>query len=581
MYRNQVIGIDLGTTNSLCAVFREGKPELVPNAVGEFLTPSVVGVLDDGQIVVGNAAAEFRVTSPERTVSCFKRWIGTGHEVKLADHRFNSSELSSFVLRALREDAEKFLGHPIHDAVITVPAYFNDKQRKDTQLAGKLAGLNVRRIINEPTAAALTYGFHDRQAEKTLIVIDLGGGTFDVTVMQVFEGTLEIVATAGESQLGGEDFTTRLVAWTLRKRDLQLEPTEVKYPLFVSRLKHECEVAKCRLASQSTADIRIPSLNGLFSDKPDLVQLSRNDTAEIFAPLLARLTQPISRAIRDSRLAVGDIDEVILVGGATRCSEVRNCVAEMFRTKPHSEFDPDQVVALGASIQAALIENDEAVEDMVMTDVCPFTLGVEVVKDVGRRQVGGYYCPVISRNTTIPVSREEILSTISPNQRIVQLKVYQGESRKVENNLLLGELNVEGIPPGPAGKEVHVRFTYDVNGILEVEAYVPETGKKSTIVLTNHSKGLSQREIDQAVKRMQEIKFYPREDVANQRILKFAERVVGEVSPFQRSSLEGAIDQYEGALEMGDRQLFFDARDHLLLVLSQLGFNLQRMDDEL
>ncbi|MDA8745989.1 Hsp70 family protein [Rubripirellula amarantea] len=574
-----IIGIDLGTTNSLCALFRDGKPTLIPNSLGSLMTPSVVGLLDDGQIVLGQAAAELRVTRPERTVSCFKRWIGTNRQVELGGQTFNANELSSLVLRSLREDAERFLEHEVTDAVITVPAYFNDNQRKATKLAGRLAGLNVRRILNEPTAAALTYGFHDRDVQKNMIVIDLGGGTFDVTVMEIDEGALEIVSTAGETQLGGEDFTTRLVGSILQAHGRQLELDEMNHPLFVSRLREQCEAAKRSLAGADAAIVRIPANDGIIADDCQSVTLTKSQAREIFDPLIKRLVRPISRAIRDARLSTRDIEDVILVGGATRDLAVQSFVAEMFDTKPHATIDPDQVVALGAAVQAALINDDLAVDDMVMTDVCPFTLGVEVAKEFGRKQVSGFYLPIIHRNTTIPVSKEEIVSTIEPNQRQVDLRVYQGESRKVSENLLLGNLLIKGIPPGPTGQAIHIRFTYDLNGILEVEAYIPETGAKYNTVFTNHVQGMNEREIEAAVKRMADVKFYPREEMANQRLLLYAEKAIGEVSPFQRGDLEHAVDHFEHAMESGDREAFGFAKNGLLLLLSGLGFDLEGIDD--
>jgi molecular chaperone HscC len=569
-----IIGIDLGTTNSLCSFFEEGRPRLIPNAHGDVITPSIVAVLESGEVVVGATAKHLRVTQPERCASCFKRWMGTGRRIEIGGQEFNSTELSSLVLRSLREDAEKLLGCEVRDAVITVPAYFNDNQRKATKSAGEMAGLNVRRIINEPTAAALVYGYHDRTAEKKLIVVDLGGGTFDVTVMEVFEGTLEIISTAGETQLGGEDFTTRIVAWALQQRGRQLESAELQLPLHVARLREECERAKRRLFELPSCSIRVPDDRGVFAEDSPTVELTREQLTELSDQLVKRLARPMARALRDAEVAPEDISEVVLVGGATRSGAVRQYVEEFFQATAQTQFNPDEVVALGAAVQAALIEDDAAVDDMVMTDICPFTLGVSIVKEFGRREVPGYYLPIIHRNTTIPVSREEIVYTRHPNQRRVTVQVYQGEARKVEDNLLLGELEVEGIPPGPSGQPIHLRFTYDLNGILEVEAYVPETERKFSTVLTQHAKDLSRKEIDAAIVRMQKLKFYPRDDLENQHLLQFAERVVGEVNRHQRDELEEAIDQFEASMQSGDKEQFDYARQALLITLSSLGFSL-------
>ncbi len=552
---------------------------LIPNSLGSVLTPSVVGVLDDNQVIVGQAARELRVTQPERCASVFKRLMGSNGQLTLAGRSFTAPELSSLVLGSLKADAEKFLDHSVEEAVITVPAYFNDNQRKATKIAGELAGLKVRRILNEPTAAALTYGFHDRGATKKLLVVDLGGGTFDVTLMEVFEGTLEIISTAGESSLGGEDFTDRLVSLLLSKQDVQFELAEFQQPRRVARLRQLCEVAKRSLAVEAEVNVSLPDANGDLAEKPPTVKITQSAFAAAVKPLIERIAGPIGKALRDGRCDVSEIDDVILVGGATRMLPLRDYVREYFRTEPLVKFNPDEVVALGAALQAALIADDCAVDDMVMTDVCPFTLGVNTAKDMAGEIRSGYFTPVIHRNTTIPVSREQSFSTMYPNQRIVQLDVYQGENRKVENNLKLGELQVTGIAPGPAGQEILVRFTYDLNGLLEVEAYVPGSQKKFRTVLTQHVASLSDDELDEAVKKLQLLKYYPREDMDNQRILRTAERMVGEVSPFSRQQLELAIDAFEAAMQSGDRESVERARTTLGMVLSSLGFALEG-DDE-
>ncbi|MCA9234209.1 MAG: Hsp70 family protein [Planctomycetales bacterium] len=568
-----ILGIDLGTTNSLCAVFAEGAPTLVPNSLGEFLTPSVVGVLDNGEVVVGAAARELRVTRPDRCVSRFKRLMGSDHTVDLAGHRFTPPELSSLVLKSLREDAAAHLGDEATDAVITVPAYFNDNQRKATKLAGELAGLKVRRILNEPTAAALTYGFHDRQAEKTLLVLDLGGGTFDVTLMEVFEGTLEIISTAGESFLGGEDFTDRLAGLILKQLGLQLETAEMRQPLLVARLRQQCESAKQQLSDAAEAVVAVPDAEGRIAAGGKTVRIASDAFAKAARPLLDRLVPPMQKALRDANCNLGSVDDVILVGGATRMPVLREFVEEFYGKTALVKHNPDEVVCLGAAIQAALIADDRAVDDMVMTDVCPFTLGVDTAKHMGSQIKSGYFTPIIHRNTTIPVSREETFSTILPNQREVTVEVYQGENRKVEKNLKLGELTVDGIPPGPPGQEVFIRFTYDLNGILEVEAYVAGSGKKFRTVLTQHAASLSPEEIRAATERLQQLKYYPREDMANQRLLRLSERIVGEIASFHRQQLEEAIDSFEAAMNSSDQELVAGARATLEYILSALGYS--------
>jgi molecular chaperone HscC len=568
-----VVGIDLGTTNSLCSVFLDGKPQLIPNAYGGFLTPSVVGLLNDGQVVVGSAARELQVTRPLQAAATFKRWMGTDRKVKLGDRDFSPIELSSLILRSLKDDAGKFLKQDVTSAVITVPAYFNENQRKATKQAGEMAGLKVRRIINEPTAAALTYGFHDPNAEKHIIVIDLGGGTFDVTVMEIFEGSLEIISTAGESMLGGEDFTDRILSVILQRDGKQLETAEIKEPLRTARLRQECEIAKRALLDQEKVRIRQPDDNGMFNEdgSQKTLTITRETFSKVSKPLLDRIRTPIDKAIRDGDLTPDAIDEVIMVGGATRMPLMQKFISEYLDCQPQSKFNPDEVVALGAAVQAALIDDDAAVDDMVMTDVCPFTLGVEISKEFGGRVLDGYYYPVIHRNTTIPVSKEESFNTISPNQRQVNVKVYQGEARKVENNLLLGELEINDLPPGPAGQEIFVRFTFDMNGLLEIEVLVPQSGKKYSTVLKNNSSTMSDSDMAAAVAQMQQLKFYPRDDLKNQRLLLFGERMVGEVSTFDRDNLESIVDVYEHALNANEPDTFEQAKKLLLVTLSSMG----------
>ena len=566
------IGIDLGTTHSLVSVFRDGKPELIPNAHGHTLTPSVVGVLPSGEVVVGQTAKELRVTAPESCAWCFKRYMGQDRRFSLGPKEYTPHELSSLVLMSLRKDASEALGENVTDAVITVPAYFNDHARQATRLAGELAGLNVRRMINEPTAAALVYGFHDRNDEKNLVVIDLGGGTFDVTVMEVFEGTLEIRSSAGESLLGGEDFTDRIVGEILATENARLELAELNDPLRVARLRTECEAAKRSLLDQEEASIRVPDEDGQFPEKPKKFKLTRKSFAKVCDPLIQRISAPIARALRDAELDPKQIDDVILVGGATRMHLLRDFVNDFFGKPAMMRHSPDEVVALGASVQAALIGQDTAVDDMVMTDVCPFTLGVEVVRELGGQIKQGYFSPVIHRNSTIPISREEVFNTMAANQRSVVVKVYQGDARRVEDNVFLGELEVAPLPPGPAGTPFFIRFTYDVSGALEVEAYA-SGGKKFSTILTNHVKGLNPKSIDEAKRRIRELKFYPREDLANQQLARYAERMLGELHPSQRQRLDEVLDVYEAAMNRADREEFDQARQLLLMCLSSLGLD--------
>jgi molecular chaperone HscC len=551
---SRIIGIDLGTTNSVAAHLAQDGPRLIPNALGEVLTPSAVGLDPDGQLLVGRAARELQVLHPERCATLFKRHMGGDWTAKVAGRRFTPEELSGLVLRSLKADAEAHFGEPVTRAVVTVPAYFNDQQRKATINAGRIAGLQVERIVNEPTAAALAYGFHEARDEKVLLILDLGGGTFDVSVVDLFDGTLEVRASSGESFLGGEDFTRTLAARVLDRLGHPFERTEVEAPLLVARMIQQCELAKCRLSRHDTATVRVPDRRGDFDDDSPTVALSRAEFEAWTQHILARIELPIRRVLGDARLRREDVDEVILVGGATRMPVVIERVTQLLGKSPQRRLNPDEVVALGAAVQAGLIARADSVEDLVVTDVAPFTLGVEVSKQFGHERRHGYFLPVIERNTTIPVSRVERLSTVEPNQTGVKVKIYQGEGRRVEDNLLLGEFEVTGIPRGPAGQEVDVRFTYDLNGVLEVEATVVDTRQQFSHVITRYARGLSAEQVRRAVQEMAKLKTHPREEAANRFLLRRAERVFRELSREGRDLLGQLLDGFEAALGMQDAE---------------------------
>ncbi|HEV3447034.1 MAG TPA: Hsp70 family protein [Gemmataceae bacterium] len=544
-----IIGIDLGTTNSLAAYMAEEGPRIIPNALGEALTPSVVGLDTDGKLLVGRAARELQVTHPERCACLFKRHMGSDWKAELTGRSFTPEELSSLVLRTLKEDAEAFFDQSITRAVITVPAYFNDQQRKATINAGRIAGFAVERIFNEPTAAALAYGFHEARDEKTLLIFDLGGGTFDVSVVELFDGTLEVRASSGESFLGGEDFTRTLAARVLESRGHVFERAELESPLLVSRMFQQCELAKCKLSRQDTAGVRIPDSKGDFGDNAAEATITRGEFEKWTQHILARVELPIRRVLGDAGLTRSDVHEIILVGGATRMPAVVDMVTKLFGKAPERRLNPDEVVAMGAAVQAGLIAREENVKDLVVTDVAPFTLGVEISKQFGIEHREGYFLPVLQRNTTIPVSRVRRVSTLFPNQTEVRVKVYQGESRRVENNLLLGEFTVKGIPRGPAGQEIDIRFTYDLNGVLEVEATVVATREKVSHLITRYARGLTQDDIARSVKNMEKLKTHPREESANRFLIRRAERVYRELPLDGREHLGMLLDGFEAALE--------------------------------
>ncbi len=557
-----IIGIDLGTTYSVAAYMAAEGPRLIPNALGENLTPSVVGIDLDGKLLVGRAAKELRVMHPDRCASLFKRYMGSDWTIELAGKTYTPEKLSSLVLQSLKQDAEAHLGHPVADAVITVPAYFNEHQRKSTIHAGQIAGLAVQRIINEPTAAAIAYGFHELRDEKILLVFDLGGGTFDVSIVELFEGTVEVRASSGDTFLGGEDFTAAMAARVLTSHGHVFERAELEHPLLVSRLIQQCELAKCRLSSQPEASVRVPDIHGEFAADAAETVISREQFQGWTKHILERVDLPIRRALGDAGLKADDVSEVLLVGGATRMPAVVERLVARFGKEPQHRLNPDEVVALGAAVQAGLIARNEAVSDMVVTDVAPFTLGVEVSRELGTERRSGYFLPVIHRNTTIPVSRVRRVSTVMPNQTQIDVKVFQGENRRVENNLPLGNFSVQGIPRGPAGQDIDVRFTYDLNGVLEVEATIVETQKKVSHLITKHARGLSKDQIARAVEEMQSIKRSPREETANRYLLRRAERIYQELPLEEQNELGQLLDGFEAALEIGDKEVigrFFEA----------------------
>ncbi|CAM2006317.1 Hsp70 family protein [Acanthopleuribacter pedis] len=581
----RIIGIDLGTTHSLCAVMGNHGPELIPNRVGTFLTPSIVGITADNHVLTGAAAKEMSLIEPGRCAARFKRMMGTNQPFTLGNQSFSPIELSSLLLQSLKRDAEAHLGTAIHEAVITVPAYFNDHQRKATRRAGELAGLKVTRMINEPTAAALTYGFHDRQSERRLLVFDLGGGTLDVTLMDIFESSLEIIATSGSSMLGGEDFTAALMQWACEQQETAGGFLRDADPHRYARLWKECEAAKVRLSWEQETSLRLPEAGGDFAEQPPQLPLSRASFETLLKGFLPRLTACIQKTLSDGQTEPDQVDHAILVGGATRMPMIADLLQTTFNKPALCRYHPDEVVAMGAAVQAGLYENHVAVEDLVLTDVCPFTLGIAVSKQLGRDYRTGYFLPIIHRNTTLPVSREEVVYTLYPNQREVDVMIYQGESRKIKDNLLLGRLKVSGIPPSTEEQEIFIRFTYDLSGVLEVEALIGENGQTFRSVLSQQVKGLDEKDLDEALKRMAQFKFYPRDQEQYQHLLFFAEQALAEVNHHRREELETLIDAYEAALweagQVEDGQTwFFDTHHQLRDFLEELGYSLKQPPEE-
>jgi molecular chaperone HscC len=563
-----IIGIDLGTTNSAVAFLTPTGPEIIPNALGGRLTPSVVGVDESGTVLVGAAARELQVLRPDLCASVFKRFMGTEKVFELGSKTFTPEELSGLVLRTLKADAEAHFGHGVTRAVITCPAYFNDRQRKATIAAGRIAGLTVERILNEPTAAAIAYGFHEAREDKKLLIFDLGGGTFDVSVVELFDGAMEVRASAGETSLGGEDFTRTLAARALEAHGMAFERTEATMPLLIARLLPLAEIAKCRLSREEATVIRIPVADGGLPDNAKEVPVDRAKLEAWVTPILNRIELPIRKALADAKLTREQIHEVILVGGATRMPLVVRRVKELFGKDPHKRLNPDEVVALGAAVQGGLVGGTGAVDDLVVTDVAPFTLGISITKSFAGGLQDGYFSPIIGRNTTIPVSRIERYSTLHANQTSIHVQVYQGEARKVSENLLLGEFEVKGIPPGPPGQSVDIRLTYDLNGVLEIEATVVATKKTINHVIAKHAKGLNEEQIRRAVKAMEKLKTHPREEAVNRFVIARAERLYKELPEDLRRMLGELLDGFEAGLQTQEPETIERHRLNLEMFLS-------------
>lgn len=554
-----IIGIDLGTTNSSCGIWTEEGVKLIPNRLGDLLTPSVVGLDDKNNISVGRVAKERLISHSDKTVAVFKRLMGTEHKVTLGNRQFTATELSAIVLRSLKEDAEEYLGEEVTEAIISVPAYFNDNQRHATKTAGELAGLKVERLINEPTAAAIAYGLHEKQ-EGTFLILDMGGGTFDVSILEFFEGVMEVHASAGDNFLGGEDFVEAMVNDVLAQNKLNRQDLSAQH---MNQLLMQMETAKRRIG---TKEQQVLSLQ-LGKQSIEFVVTDEWFT-KIATPLLLRAKRPIERALNDANMSPQAIDDVVLVGGATRMGIFRSTIGRMFGRLPSCHLDPDCAITMGAAIQAGLKSKDKALSDIVLTDVCPYTLGTDVVNE--NTNEGGYFFPIIERNSVVPISITRRLHTVHDNQKQLRVGIYQGENRLVSKNIFLGNVTVD-VPPAPAGREsVDVRYSYDMNGLLEVDVTVVSTGKSVNKIIEQSPGSLSPEEKEKSRQRLASMKFHPRDQETNRALIARGERLYESSLGERREQISRILADFDRILEKQNPAEIKKAATQLEEILNQL-----------
>lgn len=571
-----IIGIDLGTTNSLVAVWQEGKAKLIPNALGKLLTPSVVSVDSDGAILVGQSAKDRLISHPEQTASVFKRYMSSQKVFRLGSQRFSSEELSALVLGSLKADAEAYLGTEVTEAVITVPAYFNDHQRQATKSAAQMAGLNVRRLLNEPTAAAMAYGLHEHAGDSKFLVLDLGGGTFDVTLLELFSGIMEVRASAGDNSLGGEDFTELLIQGFIKHATPMDDSSAAAsgsaanefWQPYLSLLHGEAEACKQTLSVKDKAQMRMQAEGKMYGWTITAAEFER-----LCEPLFQRFRDPIERAIRDAKLRIKELDEVVLVGGATRMPVFRQLMTRLLGRFPSVSLNPDETIAIGAAIQAGLVAEDAALDEVILTDVAPYSMGVDTTIELRENQYQhGVFAPIIERNTVIPTSKVHTFFPMSDQQTEVQFNIYQGEARLTRDNIKLGEMSIK-LPASYRGRAsqlpIEVRFSYDVNGLLEVDIEVTESDQRYNLLIQNGAKQLSEQEIGRSKDKLSALKIHPRDQAQNRSLLARAERLYAQRLGFEREQLTRLIGWYESILDSQDVHAIRKANEELSKSLEQ------------